>query len=157
MVYTCCILFTKYSILLFYDRVFKTAIFHVAVWAMIIFIALWWVSAMLVLIFPCTPIRFFWDKSIFTGRCINYEAFGTAEAAITIATDVIILTMPMPLVWRLRVERRQKVILSGIFLLGGLYVSRSDEMGILMDLLTHQIVSASPVPFECPRYTTSSH
>ena len=119
MVYNFAITMTKIAILLFYDRIFVTRVFHVAVWAVATFTVLMSSSAFIVLIFPCQPIRFFWDKDLAVGHCLNYEAFITAEAALTIFLDIVILTMPMPLVWNLKVSRRQKATLSGIFLLGG--------------------------------------
>ena len=35
--------------------------------------------------------------------------------------DVAVLVLPMPIIWRLQIPRKQKIVISGIFLLGSLY------------------------------------
>ena len=54
-------------------------------------------------------------------KCINYEAVLTVFSTLNIATDVAILCLPLPLVWKLQISRRQRFQIIGIFLLGGLY------------------------------------
>lgn len=41
-------------------------------------------------------------------------------AASNITSDLIILVMPMPIVWRLQMPRSKKYAVTGIFLMGGL-------------------------------------
>ena len=53
-------------------------------------------------------------------RCFDLNAFYVAGAALALASDVIILMLPMPVVWRLQVSKNQKIGLSVVFLLGGL-------------------------------------
>lgn len=45
-----------------------------------------------------------------------------SSAAINILTDVSILILPIPIVWHLQITKSQKLAVSGIFLMGGLYV-----------------------------------
>ncbi|KAI9823588.1 MAG: hypothetical protein M1832_002369 [Thelocarpon impressellum] len=117
IVYTLCLPMIKMSVLLFYHRIFPTRSVTVVLCASGVFVVLWCLSALLVAIFSCRPIGYFWDKAQL-GRCIDIEAFVTAEAGITIFTDVVILAIPLPLVWVLKIPCRQKLALSGIFLLG---------------------------------------
>jgi hypothetical protein len=37
-----------------------------------------------------------------------------------IVVDAILLLLPMPYVWRLKIDTQKKVAISGLFLLGGL-------------------------------------
>lgn len=41
----------------------------------------------------------------------------------TLTADLMILALPIPIVWRLTLELRQKIILSVVFTLGSMYVS----------------------------------
>ena len=121
LTYSICIQLVKGSIVIFYYRIFQlTPRFRYAVYAIGGLLICIWTSGVLVAIFSCTPIYYFWDMSG-DGRCINSYAFIVAEAGLSIFTDLVILLLPMPLVWRLKVTLKQKVGLTGIFLLGGLY------------------------------------
>ncbi|KAL2000397.1 hypothetical protein VTN02DRAFT_3177 [Thermoascus thermophilus] len=106
------------SILLFYQRLFPVAPMKLACRYLQIFLIVWHVTFQTTAIFQCTPIRYFWDRSLPGGRCINIIAFYIALAATNCATDVILLFLPIPMVWNLRVRRSKKVALSGVFMLG---------------------------------------
>ena len=108
----------KFSILFFYHRIFPDPGFRRATYYVGTVMLLAWISGIFPGIFLCQPIRFYWDKSL-TGTCLNEYLFIVIEAGCTIFTDVAILTMPLLLVWRMRISKRQKVALTGIFLLGG--------------------------------------
>ena len=40
--------------------------------------------------------------------------------AYNIASDIVILVLPIPIVWRLRLPKSKKLAVTGIFLMGGL-------------------------------------
>ncbi|KAI9811260.1 MAG: hypothetical protein M1832_000939 [Thelocarpon impressellum] len=118
IIYSLCICFTKITILAFYYRLFPSEGFRRVVIAYVIALILVGGASNLVAIFPCTPIRAFWIRDI-QRRCINVYRWAMTEAALTILTDILLLIMPMPLVWKLRISLRQKFAVSGIFILGG--------------------------------------
>lgn len=70
-------------------------------------------------LFQCTPISFFWNKSILDGTCIDVVTFYFATAGISTFTDLWILIMPMPMVWGLHLPLRQRIIIMVLFALGG--------------------------------------
>ena len=70
-------------------------------------------------IFQCSPFDDAWTLDA-KGKCINLNNVLFASALLNVATSVLILVLPMPLLWRLHVSTQQKVELIGIFLLGGL-------------------------------------
>ena len=43
-------------------------------------------------------------------------------ATFDVATDVIILIMPMPLIWKLNLRSGQKIMVTSVFLLGAVVV-----------------------------------
>jgi hypothetical protein len=78
------------------------------------------ISALLTSIFMCTPIRFFWDRSIKGGRCMNMQVLWLSNAIFDIATDIAILLLPMPTIWSLNMPVRQRMWLILVFVIGGL-------------------------------------
>ena len=49
-------------------------------------------------------------------------AFCTVNTDHVAIADLMILALPIPIVWRLTLELRQKIILSVVFTLGSMYV-----------------------------------
>ena len=70
-------------------------------------------------IFACTPIPYFWDKSL-KGHCINQFAMWFSNAGVNILTDLAIIILPMPVLRRLNLAKRQKRALTVVFAIGGL-------------------------------------
>ncbi|KAL9620508.1 MAG: hypothetical protein Q9160_004977 [Pyrenula sp. 1 TL-2023] len=69
--------------------------------------------------FACRPVRGFYDASV-SAKCINDVRFYWATAILNIVTDMYILVLPMPIVWRLHTTMRRRLAISAIFMLGGL-------------------------------------
>ena len=65
--------------------------------------------------FQCKPIRLLWSP---TGGCavsdVEAMVFGSLNAAI----DLSVLLLPIPMVWQLKMEQRQKIAVTGILGLG---------------------------------------
>lgn len=59
------------------------------------------------------------------GYCANLKAIYLAMSIPNILTDVAILSLPLPHVWGLNADIRQKLYLVGMFLLGGFVVFTS--------------------------------
>ena len=79
----------------------------------------WFVVALFTNIFQCRPIHAAFDPELLpTKQCINMKQYYRGVTASNLGIDVIMLYMPLHMVWRLRLSMRQKVGLSGIFLLG---------------------------------------
>ena len=76
----------------------------------------------LISIFQCRPITKFWDVTIAHGKCVNTRDDLLATLVVDFAIGVGILVTPMPYIWNLHQSRSNKVIISGMFLLGGLLV-----------------------------------
>ncbi|KAI1144667.1 hypothetical protein F5Y05DRAFT_408055 [Hypoxylon sp. FL0543] len=116
--YKACINLTKASILLLYLRLFgNTKWLRWACRFMLTCVVMYCIASVTATIFQCTPITKAFDKSI-EGTCISNGKFWYANAGFSIATDVIILTIPMPLVYALQIPRVQKAALMMVFALG---------------------------------------
>jgi hypothetical protein len=70
-------------------------------------------------IFSCTPVSGFWDFSL-PSQCISGHYYYLGVAIPNIVTDIVLLIIPLPYIWKLRINGLQKVAVSGIFVLGGL-------------------------------------
>lgn len=75
------------------------------------------VAGTLVLIFQCSPIRKSWVP-LTKGKCLPNDATFYGLATVTIFFDVIIFFLPIPLLLKLNINRKKKIALCGVFLLG---------------------------------------
>jgi hypothetical protein len=55
-------------------------------------------------------------------RCFNLKGLWVSVAVFDVATDVVILVMPIPLIWKLNLRSGQKIMVTGVFLLGAVVV-----------------------------------
>lgn len=72
--------------------------------------------------FQCLPVAYFWNKTIPGGRCLPNAliTIGLTNGVLSFAGDLFILAMPIPMIWKLKMNNRRKLALSGMFALGGL-------------------------------------
>ncbi|KAL2209536.1 hypothetical protein CC79DRAFT_1332697 [Sarocladium strictum] len=108
---------TKLSLLLMYYRIFHVPYFKKMAWVVGAFVMAWVVCITFLFIFICVPVEKLWYPEL-PGRCINQVATWIANAASTILTDLIILLMPLPQLWKLRLKKREKIGLTFAFSLG---------------------------------------
>ncbi|KAI0880613.1 uncharacterized protein GGS22DRAFT_174350 [Annulohypoxylon maeteangense] len=106
----------KVGILIFYWRVFHTRAFRVSAIAVGTFSLMIFLVNFFTFVFQCTPIKSFWEGNL--EDCIDRNAFYLASAIINVAGDIAVLTLPLPVVWRLHTSRSKKWSLSFLFLLG---------------------------------------
>ncbi|PVH68951.1 hypothetical protein DL98DRAFT_396070, partial [Cadophora sp. DSE1049] len=111
---------TKLSILFFYLRIFKYRYwFCVQVWATIAMICVSTAIILVMTIFSCHPINYFWDRDIKGGTCLDVNALAYANSAMSMAQDVIITLLPLREVLKLNMSQQKKVATSLMFALGG--------------------------------------
>ena len=70
--------------------------------------------------FGCTPIAYLWDKTIPGGHCIDYIALFRWGMLANILTDLVMLVLPLPVVWKLNTSKKVKVALTTTFLTGSM-------------------------------------
>lgn len=112
--------FTKLSILLFYRRIFSSPSFRIPLWIGVAIVLAWGIAFFFLYLFQCTPVNANWTTYAGTNRHCLPVTLNYANAISTIVTDVMILTMPLPMIWGLQLPTRRKIALSGVFLLGAL-------------------------------------
>ena len=111
--------FVKISILLFYKSIFTSRPFRLAVNVVGLQVLLWTIAFLFASIFEAWPIASNWDLSQPT-TTINEFAMYISQAIIELALDVITLALPWTVIWKLHMNTYRKLIVTGIFMLGGL-------------------------------------
>jgi hypothetical protein len=110
----------RWSVLLLYYRIFETRIFRFSVYVMSALNLGWIISFLFVFIFRCTPIEQVWKQQQGQRKhCIGIES-NYAYAVSSVVLDVLVLSMPLPMIWRLHMQLRQKIAVTGIFMLGAM-------------------------------------
>ncbi|KAH7008820.1 hypothetical protein EDB80DRAFT_717523 [Ilyonectria destructans] len=107
----------KMTFLLQYYRAMTTHKLKKAYIAALVVVGLWSLSQIFLQAFTCTPVKAFWDKTV-SGSCIPSNPTWYINAAGNIVTDVLILILPLPIILKLKLGRRQKYILMSILCLG---------------------------------------
>ncbi|KAK1753820.1 hypothetical protein QBC47DRAFT_48216 [Echria macrotheca] len=117
LTYNLSTLFIKVSILQFYQRFPSSRSFQLAVYATIFVAVGYCIPQSISWLYHCRPIVRYWDFTI-PGTCIRDEDY-LASAALNVATDIIILLLPIWLAFPLRLPARQKVGVICILMAGG--------------------------------------
>ena len=109
----------KIGILLFYWRIFIVRQFRrlVAVVGCIILTSSF--AIFLSFMFQCRPIPRFWAETS-AGSCIDQVSFYISAGSINIASDVLVLSLPMRQVWKLNATVYERTALTFLFCLGSL-------------------------------------
>lgn len=71
-------------------------------------------------LYDCQPMEFAWDFTVPGAKCVDLYAAYLAPAAINVATDIIILLMPIWMLWPLRAGPLKKIGVALIMMTGGL-------------------------------------
>ncbi|KAL2173740.1 uncharacterized protein P884DRAFT_211066 [Thermothelomyces heterothallicus CBS 202.75] len=111
------LVWTKLAILLMYYRIFHFPYFKKMAYIVGGFVVAWCICCMFLFIFICVPVEKLWYPEL-PGHCINQVGTWIANAASTILTDVVILALPIPQVWKLQLRRPEKVGVTMAFCLG---------------------------------------
>lgn len=111
--------FAKSAAVLFFYRIFDVSgskyywslrVTHVLVW-------LWLVASWLTTIFECQPVKKYWQPWL-PGKCLNQEAIWEGIAVPNLVIDLIILLLPIPKLWKLRMNIKKKILITVVFVLG---------------------------------------
>ncbi|KAM0329437.1 hypothetical protein ACHAQA_004745 [Verticillium albo-atrum] len=110
----------KTSILFFYLRIFGHTGIKNFIWGTLIFNAIFGVLFIFIAIFQCQPISYFWTKwdGEHEGQCLDINAIAWANAAISIALDFWMLTLPLSQIRTLRLHWKKKVGVTLMFCVG---------------------------------------
>lgn len=120
VLYFALVSFLKMSLLLFFLRIFPTPIVRRLLWGTIAFNVTFGLTFIFVGIFQCQPISYYWQKwdGEHEGTCMNINAVGWANAAISIALDIWMLAIPLSQLKSLNLHWKKKVGVGIMFSVG---------------------------------------
>ena len=107
----------KLSVLGLYLRLLVERSHRLAVWIVAAIVASSAITAFFVSIFRCSPASKAWIPSQ-PGTCISIMPFLVYCSASHTASNIAMIFLPLPMIWKLRVDRSKKVRLYFMFLLG---------------------------------------
>ena len=120
--YLPCLLGYKMSILFLYLRVFNVSPnFRYCTWTVMFITFGYLFSNFWTQIFGCHPIAKYWKPKI-PGHCILTIKADYGYGSLNFITDLLIFILPLPMVWRLQMSRKDKFGVSVIFMIGSVSV-----------------------------------
>ncbi|OAG14665.1 hypothetical protein CC77DRAFT_1099731 [Alternaria alternata] len=126
----------KLSLLFFYLRLSHIQWFRLCVYASMFVVVGYNIALVFPLIFACTPFRRNWDVTITEGSCIDRTPLYMATAVLNMATDILLLILPIPMVVKLQMPRAQKAGLICIFGVGSLTcITSAVRLALLFPML----------------------
>ena len=144
---TLAVTFAKVSALDLFISVFQSnQRFHQAAYVLMGLVSCYGISFTIVSLAACRPFAAQWDKTIPNYKCIDTSAYYMSRCVIGATLDCLVVALPMPMLWGLRMKLSKKITLTAIFGLGISYGS----------LLPHLIQTLSNSPCT-PRIPQSPH
>ena len=93
-----------------------------AIYIVIAVIGIIYLPLQIVKIMICIPIASFWDPQIPSVHCMPQSKLFYLDIALALVTDTIILIIPIPLTWNLRMPWKRKLRVIALLGLGGIAV-----------------------------------
>ena len=107
----------KLGILLFYLRIFVLRRDRIAAQALVGVTACWWLTGFVSFFSTCQPFSYNWNSNQ-EGNCDARLNLWVSVAAAHMIIEIIILSLPLPMVWKLQLPLRRKLGISVLFALG---------------------------------------
>lgn len=112
---------SKISVLFFYLRIFPQKSVRIAVYVSMGLVAIPAVVFVFVQIFQCYPLHYIWTGwhlQYYSKYCVNVHQMTYAAAGFSIFQDVLIIVVPLPTLFKLKLNRKQKIGIIIMFSLG---------------------------------------
>ncbi|KAI1387685.1 uncharacterized protein F4822DRAFT_430431 [Hypoxylon trugodes] len=124
-IYCVAVALPKLSILASYLRIFTARSYRIATYMIGYIIVGTAIAGILTSLLSCRPFYARWNLDLAPTHCINIVRFWTGINVPSIATNIMMLILPWPTIWGLQIDKKQKIALSGIFVLasGGMVAS----------------------------------
>ncbi|KAK2616208.1 hypothetical protein QQS21_000840 [Conoideocrella luteorostrata] len=114
--------FAKLAIILFLRRVVGGKRSNrIALDVLAALVVVWGASNFFYTIWFCTPVAYYWDRSIEGGQCVSNSLYMIESKTIAwsaLVMDLAILGIPVPTIWHLRITLRQKIGITFILCIG---------------------------------------
>ncbi|KAH8197083.1 hypothetical protein TruAng_008753 [Truncatella angustata] len=110
----------KMSLLFFYLRIFPGKQVKRVLWGTVIFNAVFGLFFVVLTIFQCQPVSFYWTKwdGEHEGKCLSINNIAWANAAVSIALDFWMLAIPLSQLRSLHMHWKKKIGVALMFIVG---------------------------------------
>lgn len=119
--YNAAFLFARASCLLFYARAFATPTaspwFKWALWITHALNVIWFVGINLGTAFQCSPVKKVWNPLVM-GWCNSLSTTWLGGTVPSVLIDFVLLVLPLPMIWGLRIRVGPKIGLVSVFFVG---------------------------------------
>ena len=109
----------RIALLLLYRRIFPLRWLHITVNCLLAFAVALTITWFLFSLLQCNPVQAAWDTSV-KGQCVDVFVPFIVFNWGNIVLDLVMLSLPIPILWKLNMSTSRKVQVTGIFLTGGL-------------------------------------
>ncbi|RYP42683.1 hypothetical protein DL767_000052 [Monosporascus sp. MG133] len=117
-IFLLCICFIKLSVLSFYLRVFAVeGRLRALCRGLAAAFVLWSAANIIALLNICRPLASFWGP-LHDRACARQEAVDVSICVFNAVSDLLLIALPMPVIWRLQMRRSLKVKLAAVLSLG---------------------------------------
>lgn len=116
----------KLTLTLFYVTIFTGPTIRKLLWGTVAFHVAVAVTFVICIIFQCMPIHYQWDKYDFNGNnsveghCIDINAAGWANAAISVTSDIWLLAIPLSQLHKLKLHWKKRLGATLMFMTGAM-------------------------------------
>lgn len=117
MLHATSVVIPRLSILMLYLRVFPQRRDRVICYVTAALILANFVGVMVAGFVICIPLNALWNPKI-QGRCIDKNAWYRWATLMNIVTDIIMLVVPLPVIWKIKCSTRTKIGLTITFGVG---------------------------------------
>ena len=121
LIYILAVCLGKLTILAIYARIFTSKPMLYTTYALVGIILAAWFGSTIAGILQSLPVGCQWDPSA-EENCHSFDILSYFRylSLPSLLTDVVMLVLPLPMIWRLKLPRSQKVGLTGVFLTGSM-------------------------------------
>jgi hypothetical protein len=118
--YLTSVLFPKLAIVALYLRIFSDSglFYRFTAYITAAIITITWVAGIFLASFICVPFAYYWDRQIPGGKCGDQMLAYRVISIPNVVTDIILLLLPLPVLYKLQVRLPVKVGLLITFLIG---------------------------------------
>ena len=101
-----------------------------------VIVATWMTAFFFAQVFQCgdNPTLFWTSSKVLAEYCGRYKEIQLGHAVSDVIVDLIILTIPIPIIWKLQMSLSQKSGLLVVSILGYMYVSKLSELTTMSEL-----------------------
>ncbi|SLM36795.1 hypothetical protein LPUS_06482 [Lasallia pustulata] len=119
-IYLSAVLFPKLAILAIYLRIFNKAPYRITCWVLAAVLVANCIATTIAGFLTCVPLEYLWDPTIPGGHCFDINAYFRWASLTNIVTDVVMLILPLPVIWKIHTSRNVKMGLTFTFATGSI-------------------------------------